>query len=55
VSARAVEAGQIYINGYHGAGDTGPFGGMKHSGIGREKGMAALDAYCEVKSITITL
>jgi acyl-CoA reductase-like NAD-dependent aldehyde dehydrogenase len=28
---------------------------MKQSGIGREKGMAALDAYYEIKSVTITL
>jgi acyl-CoA reductase-like NAD-dependent aldehyde dehydrogenase len=53
--ARSIEAGQVYINGYHGSGDTVPFGGMKQSGIGREKGMAALDAYYEIKSVTITL
>lgn len=53
--ARAIEAGQVYVNGYHGAGDTVPFGGMKQSGVGREKGMAALDAYYELKSVTITL
>lgn len=53
--ARAIEAGQVYINGYHASGDTVPFGGMKQSGVGREKGLAALDAYCETKSITITL
>ena len=43
--ARNIEAGQVYINGYHGSGDTVPFGGMKQSGVGREKGLAALDAY----------
>ena len=53
--ARAIEAGQVYINGYHASGDTVPFGGMKQSGVGREKGLAGLDAYCETKSITITL
>lgn len=53
--ARAIEAGQVYVNGYHGAGDTVPFGGMKQSGVGREKGLAALDAYYELKSVTITL
>ena len=53
--ARAVEAGQVYVNGYHGSGDTVPFGGMKQSGVGREKGLAALDAYHEIKSVTITL
>lgn len=53
--ARGVEAGQVFINGYHGAGDTVPFGGMKESGIGREKGLAALDGYYETKAITLTL
>ena len=53
--ARGVEAGQVFVNGYHAAGDTVPFGGMKQSGIGREKGLAALQAYCETKSITVTL
>ncbi len=53
--ARSVEAGQVFVNGYHSAGDTVPFGGMKQSGIGREKGLAALDAYCETKAVTVTL
>ena len=53
--ARNIEAGQVYINGYHGSGDTVPFGGMKQSGVGREKGLAALDAYYETKAVTITL
>ncbi len=52
--ARSVEAGQVFINGYHGAGDTVPFGGFKQSGIGREKGLAALANYCETKAITVT-
>jgi len=53
--ARNIEAGQVYINGYHGSGDTVPFGGMKQSGVGREKGLAALDAYYETRAVTITL
>lgn len=52
--ARQVEAGQVFINGYHGAGDTVPFGGFKQSGIGREKGLAALANYCETKAVTVT-
>ena len=52
--ARGVEAGQVFINGYHSAGDTVPFGGMKESGIGRGKGFAALDAYFEIKAVTVT-
>jgi acyl-CoA reductase-like NAD-dependent aldehyde dehydrogenase len=53
--ARAIEAGQVYVNGYHASGDTVPFGGVKQSGVGREKGLAALDAYYEIKSVTISL
>ncbi len=53
--ARQVEAGQVFINGYHSSGDTVPFGGFKQSGIGREKGLAALGNYCETKAITITV
>ena len=53
--ARGVEAGQVFVNGYHGADDTVPFGGAKDSGIGREKGLAALDAYCQTKAVTVTL
>jgi acyl-CoA reductase-like NAD-dependent aldehyde dehydrogenase len=53
--ARGVEAGQLFINGYHASGDTVPFGGMKQSGIGREKGLAALANYCEVKAVTVSL
>ena len=53
--ARGIEAGQIYINGYQACGDTVPFGGMKDSGIGREKGLAGLDAYCQSKAVTISL
>ncbi len=37
------------------AGDTVPFGGMKQSRIGREKGLAALANYCEVKFVTVSL
>ena len=53
--ARGIEAGQVYINGYHASGDTVPFGGVKQSGVGREKGLAALDAYYEIKSIVVSL
>jgi hypothetical protein len=32
-----------------------PFGGMKRSGIGRENGPEALDAYLEPKSVVMAL
>ena len=41
--ARKIVAGQVYINNYGaGGGIELPFGGMKHSGYGREKGFRGL-------------
>ncbi len=50
--SRDIAAGQIFINEYHSAGDTVPFGGIRQSGIGREKGLAAIANYTAVKSVT---
>ncbi len=50
--ARDVEAGQVFINQYFAGGIATPFGGVKHSGFGREKGLAALASYYQVKCIT---
>lgn len=49
--AQALDAGQVQINGFIGAGAEIPFGGVKHSGHGREKGFEALHGYTQVKSI----
>lgn len=49
--AQALHAGQVQINGFIGAGAEIPFGGVKHSGHGREKGFEALHGYTQVKSI----
>ena len=51
--ARRVDAGQVFVNGFLQGGDTIPFGGVKESGIGREKGLAGLAAYCATKSIVL--
>ena len=50
--ARDIVAGQVFINEYHSAGDTVPFGGFGDSGIGREKGLAALANYSAIKAVT---
>ncbi len=50
--ARDMEAGQIFINQYFAGGIPTPFGGVKNSGFGREKGLAALASYYQVKCIT---
>ncbi|WP_421701753.1 aldehyde dehydrogenase family protein [Aliiroseovarius sp.] len=51
--ARRLEVGQVFVNGFLSGGDTVPFGGVKHSGIGREKGLAGLSAYLAPKSIIL--
>ena len=50
--ARDIEAGQVFINQYFAGGVPTPFGGTKFSGFGREKGLAALASYYQVKCIT---
>jgi acyl-CoA reductase-like NAD-dependent aldehyde dehydrogenase len=49
--AQALDAGQVQINGFFGAGTEIPFGGVKQSGHGREKGFEALHGYTQLKSI----
>jgi (Z)-2-((N-methylformamido)methylene)-5-hydroxybutyrolactone dehydrogenase len=48
-----IRAGTVWINNYRVLGHAVPFGGYGQSGIGRELGAAALDAYTEVKSVWI--
>ena len=50
--ARAVRAGQVFVNNYGaGGGVELPFGGTGHSGHGREKGFEALYAFTRVKTV----
>jgi len=50
--ARKVRAGQVFVNGYGaGGGIELPFGGMKKSGHGREKGFAALHDFAALKTL----
>ncbi|NHN42947.1 aldehyde dehydrogenase family protein [Halorubellus sp. JP-L1] len=49
--ARDVLAGQVYINEWFAGGEETPFGGFKESGFGREKGLAAIDSYTQVKNV----
>ncbi len=51
--ARAVETGNLSINSGSSVHLEGPFGGVKRSGLGRELGLQALDAYTEWKSVYI--
>lgn len=50
--ARRIRAGQVYINGFGaGGGVELPFGGVKRSGHGREKGFEALYEFSTLKTI----
>lgn len=49
--ARSLQAGALAINSYNSVRITTPFGGFKQSGLGRELGPDALDAYTEVKNV----
>lgn len=50
--ANAIEVGQVFINCYGaGGGVELPFGGVKKSGYGREKGFLAMDEFTTTKTI----
>ena len=52
--ARALKCGQVFINNYGaGGGVELPFGGVKHSGHGREKGFEALYGFSTLKTVAI--
>jgi aldehyde dehydrogenase (NAD+) len=52
--ARAVQSGQVFVNSYGaGGGVELPFGGVRHSGHGREKGFEALYGFTTVKTVVL--
>ncbi len=52
--ARKLQSGQVFINNYGaGGGVELPFGGVKHSGYGREKGFEALYGFTALKTVAI--
>ncbi|GAA1176735.1 aldehyde dehydrogenase family protein [Nesterenkonia xinjiangensis] len=52
--SRAVEAGNLSVNSHASVRHSTPFGGFKMSGIGRELGPDALEAFTEVKNVFIS-
>ena len=53
--AGRVRAGTVWVNCYDVFDAAAPFGGFKHSGIGRELGEKGLENYTEHKTVTIAL
>ena len=51
----ALEAGTCWINTYNLTPVEMPFGGVKHSGVGRENARAAIEHYSQVKSVYVAM
>jgi acyl-CoA reductase-like NAD-dependent aldehyde dehydrogenase len=51
--ARGVEAGNLSVNSHSSVRYWTPFGGFKQSGLGRELGPDAVDAFTEIKNVFI--
>jgi acyl-CoA reductase-like NAD-dependent aldehyde dehydrogenase len=51
--ARSVEAGNLSVNSHSSVRYWTPFGGFKQSGLGRELGPDAVDAFTEIKNVFI--
>jgi phenylacetaldehyde dehydrogenase len=49
----ALQAGTVWVNTHNMVDPAMPFGGFKASGVGREHGRAAIEAYTETKSVCI--
>ncbi|WP_119391469.1 aldehyde dehydrogenase family protein [Taklimakanibacter lacteus] len=53
--ARDLEAGSVWINGWFIGGVQAPTGGIKDSGIGRERGLPGIRNYLSIKNVGIRL
>ena len=53
--AREIDAGTVWINTYRTSASQAPFGGVKRSGYGRERGVEGLMEYLRVKNTMIDL
>lgn len=53
--SKALDVGTVWGNTYRTYSYMMPFGGMKHSGVGREMGIEAVDDFLETKSLMISI
>lgn len=52
--AERINAGSVWVNDIHRSHHSAPFGGMKQSGLGREKGRWGVESYLEYKTIYLS-
>lgn len=53
--ARRIEAGTVWVNTYRTNAAQAPFGGVRQSGYGRERGLEALQEFTHVKNVMVDL
>lgn len=53
--AHRLQCGVVWINDHHRIDPASPWGGFKHSGIGRENGLVAYDEYTQIQSVVVNL
>jgi aldehyde dehydrogenase (NAD+) len=51
--AAQLDAGTVWVNQYRASNPLVPFGGFKHSGVGKENGTAVVDEYVRLKTVWI--
>ena len=49
--AKNLEVGLVHINSYGNDDNSSPFGGVKESGLGKDKSIYAFDEYSDLKSV----
>jgi succinate-semialdehyde dehydrogenase / glutarate-semialdehyde dehydrogenase len=52
--AERINAGSVWVNDIHRSNHAAPFGGMKQSGVGREKGRYGVESYLEYKTVYLS-
>jgi acyl-CoA reductase-like NAD-dependent aldehyde dehydrogenase len=53
--AERIEAGSVWVNRHLGNAKDVPFGGAKHSGYGREQGVAGMLSYTEMQAVAVPI
>ena len=48
-----IQSGTVWVNTYRAVSFMAPFGGVKDSGLGRENGAEAIEAYLEPKTVWV--